>query len=696
MSNAIKQIFAEDKKTLVKDVTNLYKKTDREKEPQIRVSNLSKYAEKMYANDVKTLDEIKNYLNNNLKVTNATPNEQKILQSILECKVDGERIILNDNTFTNKPCLYFADTDITIKCMTNDYLYLFMICDDILKKTKVSDVLQALVRNSTIKSATIVSENFESDVETYKGLIQDYEGNFSVICSDQQVNNALAVVSTKPNMGEMLIAGNNYKFFGNKDVCVISPSDMDDVAIEENIRKIKYLQSDRGVFTDGERVIAPDNKIKYLDKTLTADNFCPAYWASEKELHCSIMFKFEVDYNVLFEYLENVSTDESIKLITNIFYWDTLATGFDFLNVYALTCKKLSWHAKEAVLRWCDEFNFIRGYIKAWRDNQLRIHKLLIDFVSCFNNNSDYARIYNVYVKAERCQRVQMRLLKDKRKDTMVALFAHLPALRFINNQLKKETSYIVYDVVEALGQYVKGTNPDTIFGKVKSVAEKIKSLSLSAGVENACFPFIVPDGGLMGNLIDFSNFSFNPVYKQIANNVKRQTRKRKEEVSKIKETANIIQATTRNLRSFVTDYLNWRQQKKTLRNLTTSEQRNFVAGFLEAAKEEDNGVKYASLIEEVLNFQKDPKKYKFKRIKFIDDELDEFMNSEANEDVVASTVTRRRQAKETPKPRAKRSRRRVSNRLRRKRKRALSEDAKEGSSDEESDHGSDSSYLRD
>ena len=661
--------MAEAKKSLAKDVANLYQKTALEKSPPIRVSLLSKYAEKMWNKGINGLDEIKTYLSDVLKtITNSK--EQQIIQSILECKVAGERIILRDNTFNRKLSLYICDNDVKTKCLTNDYLYMYMTCKNVIEKTGVTQVLKNFLPYCTLDTVTVTSENFSADVETYKGLIQDYESDFSVICTSKDINNVIIPnITSKPNAGSFVMNGDTFNYFGDTDSCVIYRDGLTDDQIATRIGKVKFIRSTKGVFADGERVMKPDGKLKFLDKTVTTESFCPAFWISEKEIQCSMLFKMDMVYNILFDFLEQTSTDRHLNTIGNMFYWDTLTVGMDFLNVYALTSQKINNEVKRGILRWCDTFNSLRGYIKAWRDNQLRIQRLFFDFIWCFNNNSDYARFYNVYTKAERCSRVLSTLRKDKNFAEMNELFAEFTFIDMIKNQLKTEVFALVEKVKMVLRKYINGEKPDSIYNDVVTVGKQIQSLLPTSGIDKAAFPFIVAEGGLLGNDVDLGNFSFNPVYKNLMKNNKRATRKKQQESSRIKEVAALVSTTERNIRNFVYAYVeNGSKKRGILNKILPKDLATFTNMFMINLQKDDPD--YEELVKAVLEWNKDKKKYKFKKIDIIERKIEEFKSG----DIVASDVTRRRAAKATPKPPI--STRRTSARLMgRKTRRSRSED---------------------
>ena len=221
-----------------------------------------------------------------------------IVTSILNAKQDGKKIYLNTNLFTKPIKAYYFGDNVKIKCLTNDYLNLMSNCVILAKENQWISTLLGLGRITLVK---VTTENFYLNEDTMRGYIQDYDRNFSAMVPPGTPADIIEnIIEEKPNLIEFGLQGQKFICYGNPDVCIVTEKEMSNEDALSSFNDMKYLKNNR----DGELVLGfrkvytgKDNNLYYIDKDFIPEQFCPAFWFSDKVV--SAKFLFEIEYITL-------------------------------------------------------------------------------------------------------------------------------------------------------------------------------------------------------------------------------------------------------------------------------------------------------------------------------------------------------------------------------------------------------------
>ena len=223
--------------------------------------------------------DIQNFISNKVGFQNR---DEKILKTILTCKIKENKIIFKDDYFSKKLSLYFPAYNVEVKYITNDYLFLSMIFNRTVVPLLGDEKFTRLLEKSSLNSVMIESQNFELETSTSKGFIQDYDGNFSLICSENtDKQKIIEIIEKQPGKGTMKIRNEEYVYYGTEDICVITPEAYTKETVIEKCSKISFLQNNGSEFVSGEKSVTVDNKVKFLNKKVTPETFCPSFWACD-------------------------------------------------------------------------------------------------------------------------------------------------------------------------------------------------------------------------------------------------------------------------------------------------------------------------------------------------------------------------------------------------------------------------------
>lgn len=487
--------------------------------------------------NIKSLEEIKAYLNEEggKQAKGKLDSYSKIIQTVLQARMKENKVILREGTFNKELKLYLSAASIPTKCLTNDILYLLMVSKRILISMDIDEDLEDLYLFSNLDKVTIISQNFLLDEPTVKGYIQDYDSEFSGICTPYTRDDKATteIVDSKPNIGTFKWGGDTYKYFGNTDICVVALSNYDDQTILGRLKNMVYLKNERNMFSLGERRVSADNKIKFLYQELKPESFCPSFWFSPQEINCNFFFEYSVGYYDLLDYIYDDKTS-TFRWPDNLFYWENMQQCFDFLAVVGLTSLKITEQQKNQIADWIDDFAYSKSELLKIKNAQSKVERVFHDFLNSFLNNSTFERYVNLLTKAEQVLKAVEDNTKLEYYTEAVAFLNQLPFCRMINNQMKPGVTEILKNVVKVLKDFVKGTKPSSIINDIRGVAREIYALLPGKDMINACFPFIAAGGGLVGDLISFNNKANDPVYarvdKQVNNQKKKAAKKKKDQ----------------------------------------------------------------------------------------------------------------------------------------------------------------------
>lgn len=549
------------KKSFFEQIKMLNKKTRREtkdtkSKTEAEQNELTRVANELRKKGVVSLNEIQEALKNNSKLKQS---DAKIIDTILKCKTKEGRILLKDDTFAKQLSFYVLGNDVSTKYLTNDYLYLNMIASKFVFPVQENpNNLSLLLGGAILLNVTIVSQNFSVNSETAKGLIQDYDGNFSLICSKEtQDDNDLIedIITNRPNFSTFYLDGSTYEYYGTEEACIIQVSGTSPETVRERVNNMKFVHNENSVFVNGEKKVTADGKMKFINKKVFPESFCPSFWASPEPIKCDFLFEFALDYNVLFEYLERTKGDELI-LPRNICYWDNIKYFFDFLGVFYLTARDISESESIDIGTYIFGFKTIKDFCVAWKSQALNVQRVFQDFVNAFLNNSSFARFTFIYEKALIVNKSITELMKKREYNNFCSFLKKFKTLYYINNQLQRmpEIVAILSSVINCLRKYCEGSNPDTLWREIVAVANKILSYLPNNILESdALFPFICSTGGFHDNI---SGNKENNALLSVRRNVRKKIREKEQNKLIIKSISDTSKSVNKDLKQYFQNFV--------------------------------------------------------------------------------------------------------------------------------------------
>lgn len=466
-----------------------------------------------------------------------------IINTILQTKLDGEKIILRDGIFSKPLKVYMCYSSIPIRCLTNDHLFIRMLADKIMKAKEMDDRTYKFYSSCSITSMTITSENFEYELPAMSGLIQDYDQSFSAICSEAFAESPAVnqIIQDKPERGVLTLYGEDYQYFGTSDLAVICSLKLTDDEIVNKVKNMKFFRTEKNKFKLGEKVILAKKKLKYMYQSIGPENFCPAYWFSPVDVKCNFLFELEIDYNDLFDFIYDGIKDE-LMWPTNLCYWDTLNQCFDFLAVVALTHSDIPDEKRTRLTKYATDYHKNFSTLTKMKTIQLRIERAFHDFLDAFLNNSGYERFIFL------AQKIDSLIVEDEKVKKLdgyveaVTFLNNLPFTSLINNQLKdNRISITLKELSKVLKNYIKGTNATNILGDIRQAASQIVSFLPNKTILDARFPFIVAGGPLFGELITFNNKDSDLIFQKIDARIAKEDKAKKKKKKEIEEKVNQI-----------------------------------------------------------------------------------------------------------------------------------------------------------
>ena len=542
-------------KSFFEEIKMLNKKTKRDAKDaktksEVDGNELTRVANELRKRDNLTLDDIKDAIKNNPKLRQT---DAKIIDTVLKCKMKEDKILMKDDTFTKTLTFYIVGQDIKTKYLTNDYLYLQMIANRfIFSNPENSVILSQLLRGSGLQSVTIISRNFTLNEDTAKGLIQDYDGAFSLICSQETKDSEAIddIINNKPNLSSFDLGGQTYEYYGDEDACIIQVAGTKDSEVKERVSQMRFVHNQNSVFVKGEKKVTADGKTKFISKKVYPEVFCPSFWAAPEPIDCDFLFEFTLDYNVLFEYLE-AKKGNQLAIPLNICYWDNIKYFFDFLGVFYLTARGLEEDQLKIIENYITSFKSIRDFCTAWKSQALNMERVFQDFINAFLNNSSFPRFTFLYEKAITVYKSIIELMKKPEYNNFCKVLENFKNFCYINNQLLriKELVALLSSIAICLRKYCEGSNPDTLWRDITAIANKIL-LYLPNNVDerNALFPFICAEGGFNDGV---SGSEGNAVAINLTRNLRKRIKEKEQKKKVLKSVVNVTSTILKDLKTY-------------------------------------------------------------------------------------------------------------------------------------------------
>lgn len=491
-------------------------------------------------------------------------NAAKVIETILQTKVSGDKIILRDGIFSKPINDYLCYSGISCKCLTNDQLFLRMIAKKIIELQNYEDGIQTTF-DSPIAEVIVTSQNYSWDLASVTGLIQDWDPTFSAICSQgfrSSVQEVKEIIARKPNGGTFEWGDYKFQFFGNENIAIICQTNLGDDEILEKLNDQQYFRTDNNTFKKGEKLIKSGKGVTFMYQDLVPEDFCPAYWVVPTEVKCSFLFKFEYDYNELYKLAYDPNKD-TFSFPTNMFYWDTMNQAFDFIAVLGLTSPDMSDEKRKSITKIVKDFFYNKDVLIAMKSTYMKIQRIFHDFLNGFLNNSGYERFSFLNVKVEKVIGDLEDLKKKNGYVEAVAFINNLPFCHMIKNQLKdNRVVQVIGELNTTLKKYLKGTNPASIVGDIRQCASRIISLLPTNDVNEACFPFIVAQGPLFGDLIQVNDKESDVILKKVDAQIAKKEKEKKKKRDTVKKTVEVIISTEEKLDKYFKKYQEARPTK--------------------------------------------------------------------------------------------------------------------------------------
>jgi len=523
------------------------------KADRVYSANISKWLKAILDNHIVGTEQIKKFLideDYSGFAGDYAGEHSKLLDTLIACRQDGERIILNNALFKRALHKYITGKKVKTKCLSNDYLNLLVNCNEILNSEGIDS---SELDGSYLKAVKIVSDNTKLEAQTFKGYIQDYNPRFSAICSQALTKDEAANLLQNKNIEQKKFKydGLEFKYFGNTNLCVASLSSMSSEEQLQIFNNMKFFYTDKGGFSLGEKMVAY-NDIVFLDIALKPEDFCPTYWSSEEPISVRFLFDFELDYNALFERIVT-DTSKSNKLIIppNLCYWDTISQCFDFLAVLCITGDKLSPEIRKQLASWVDRFNALKPYIKKWKINQMLLQRICCDYISFFVNNSEIIRFQRLQERVTKFKDVYTTLCSETALfDSMKAFLSELEFAGMINNQLKIDWKVFTEKMIKVIGEFVDGDEIANTANNLKAIANTIFSYQPTDNFKEACFPILLPLGPFSGNDLQLDSIEMS-----VSENAKEKTKQKIKEELKSKQESQDFKTINKNIKTWITDY---------------------------------------------------------------------------------------------------------------------------------------------
>ena len=461
------------------------------------------YLTTILKNGYSTMPEIQSYLSGLSKNKPADKDlDARIIQTILNSRAQGTKVYFNSNLFKRPISEFLYAFNVSTKCLSNDYLYLLTVCKQIIENYNIKP---SILKGAIVNSVKIISDNFVLNENIRKGIIQDYDPRFSVLCTKKITADAVVkAINDQENEGEFEFDNYKFKYYGTEDLSVVKLADLSTDDVAEKFEKMVYLKVGANKFSEGEKTIPFNDEIHYVDVQLTPEDFCPCFWtSSDTAIKVNYMFEIHRDFSTLFEEIEKSGKEEKLWMPANMCYWPFINQCFDFLSVLALTGLEIPEDKRMTIARYCDMYYTLKPYIRKWKENQMLLERILREYCTYFLNHSELIRFYRLIDKCKKYLAVQAYLKKQATLyDAMKNMFEQIPFAQMINKQLDNPCTNLVTKILSSLTTLTTGTKI-TLQTEIRNIIQEIHSLLPAEMNLTPTFPFIVADGGLNGSAVN-------------------------------------------------------------------------------------------------------------------------------------------------------------------------------------------------
>lgn len=509
---------AEKKEEKKKELTRKLMYSDSEQVTRRQASSVQRLLNELSKKRLKDAGEISGYLAGKGIKMYDIPKEMYIALASAKVSNTGN-VVLND-TIANKP-LFFRRyiNGYATRTVTNDFLWFQLIFFRELSlldpREEFQKMIVKLMRTGKVVDAVISSPPFicEKEEDMSKGYYQDFNTDFASIgmqiLDEKRIKE---IVSNELNKYEFKFEGKEYTAIGTNSSCAIYLKDQKDVY--DKIKNTKIFSA-FGKFELGPKDIPIKSKaVRYLDFHIKPDSFCPAFLILHKNVNVNLLLKMSLDYNNVFNVM-----DEIYKLTGQIFYepefcyWDTMSQYFEFLFIYCLTSPAIDGEEKRKLKEWIVKYIDLKPSLMIWKQLQLTLEKICIDYYNSFMNRVGYDRLKNLSKKIDKYISDRNRMVNEGNLEEIKQFLEDCPAINFrIRNQFKDNGFFIADYIKQALDKLI--TNKyENIVKELKDVAIAIYEYSYNPKANNdtELFPILLSEGAFLGSLYDDRSIK-NPI----------------------------------------------------------------------------------------------------------------------------------------------------------------------------------------
>lgn len=501
----------------------LDRKTKYRKQP----STVAKWLSEIIKRDLRSGVEIEKFLSDN-KI-NVDAKTQKLYKTIVDSKVVNGNLVLSDQ-LTNQPLILLVNgRGFKGYCFSNDKLYLNYLYQTAL--AGVGGVIPTYAAKGTLISAHVCSLPFSLTGQVKKGYYQDFDSRFAAIgLNNMSEDERNRILNREVNAQNFMIGNAQYVIYGNNRGCMIFPN-----TNEYTAEKCKQLYNAQKILSTSTKVgmneksLDFEDKVKFIDMELKPETFCPAYVYFPVEFECEILFKVKIDYNQLFQIM-NQNYANNNNLVKTLFVWETMYSFFDFIGIFAATSPTLNQQSKEFYAGIYTDYIKIKPYMSAWRKIQIEAQKYIIEFYNSFTTKINFDKLMNLKEKIDIYIKEREALENDMSFAEVKALLEKTKNMGEIpNRQITKE----FFDIMLKLRQFINSITlanvSDETVNTLLDFGRLIQQITLSTTKNgNIMIPTIVSPGAFLGNVFKDGNVNTDYVTEFI-NKIKEQANNRDE-----------------------------------------------------------------------------------------------------------------------------------------------------------------------
>lgn len=494
--------YKEKKKKKARVITNAYTVLSKRKRSRAPKSDIARWTSELIKENLKTPEQIAGYLAKQGK--SLDQNNKNLFSILVSSKIFTGNVRVSD-ILTNKPLYgYIYIKGLQTRTLTNDILFLNCVFSRSIENDYIKNFSDyAYLSHVNIVNAVFCSPPFNCTGEIQKGYYQDYSNDFAAIGLQALTKeNKDKVLDLEAPSYDFLFENKQFTCYGYPDGCVICIKDDTAEVVKKKVEDMKIINMISGKIVIQEKKSVIDDKVRYIDSKLIPERFCPAFLIAPKQFSGSMLFKYQYDYNMLFEDFEKVGVS---KLPRNFFYWDNIPHCFDFLEVVAVTSSSMSQEAKQYIDALYTSFNDIKHILSIWAKNQLVFQRLLYKFYNSFSQKIDYDKINDIY-----------QVLKEyiDNRDLLYVDSSYTEVMSFVNKcrdfagyivaQLTDEVYNLANYMRDTLQHFLAASNIDETVRNLKEIGRAIYNLSYNLEQDTrTVFPISVSPGAFLGNLAE-------------------------------------------------------------------------------------------------------------------------------------------------------------------------------------------------